>query len=45
MFTRWRGSIGKEWLAEHHLPKLEAISKEVSQRSTIAPVWTRHFTR
>jgi glutathione S-transferase len=45
MFTRWRGSIGKEWLAERHLPKLEAISKEVSQRSTIAPVWARHFAR
>ncbi len=45
MFTRWRGSIGKEWLAEGHIPKLEAISKGVSQRSAIAPVWARHFTR
>jgi glutathione S-transferase len=45
MFTRWRGSIGKEWLAERHLPKLEAISISVSQRPAIASVWARHFTR
>jgi glutathione S-transferase len=45
MFTRWRGSIGKEWLAEGHIPKLEAISKGVAQRRAIAPVWDRHFKR
>jgi GST-like protein len=26
MFARWRGSIGREWLAEGHIPKIEAIS-------------------
>lgn len=45
MFTRWRGSIGKEWLAERHLPKLEAISSAVSTRKAIEPVWARHFVR
>lgn len=45
MFTRWRGSIGKEWLEEGHIPKLEAISANVSQREAIAPVWARHFAR
>ena len=45
MFTRWRGSIGKEWLAEGHIPKLDAIRENVSQRAAIAPVWARHFTR
>lgn len=44
MFTRWRGSIGKEWLEEGHIPKLEALSKGVSQRGAIAQVWARHFT-
>jgi glutathione S-transferase len=45
MFTRWRGSIGKDWLAERHLPKLEAVSKSLAERRAIAPVWGRHFTR
>jgi len=45
MFPRWRGSIGKEWLAERHLPKLEAISKALAERKAIAPVWARHFGR
>ena len=45
MFTRWRGSIGKEWLAERHLPKLEAVSKSLAERKAIAPVWARHFAR
>ena len=43
MFTRWRGSIGREWLAEGHIPRLEAISTGVSRRPGIAPVWARHF--
>jgi GST-like protein len=43
MFTRWRGSIGREWLAEGHIPKLESISAGVSTRPAIAPVWARHF--
>jgi GST-like protein len=43
MFTRWRGSIGREWLAEGHIPKLEAISAGVASRAAIAPIWARHF--
>lgn len=43
MFTRWRGSIGRDWLAEGHLPRLDAISQGVSKRPAIAPVWARHF--
>jgi len=43
MFTRWRGSIGKDWLKEGHIPKLEALAKALSQRPRIAPVWQRHF--
>ncbi len=43
MFSRWRGSIGKDWLAEGHIPKLTALAAAVSQRRAIAPVWARHF--
>jgi len=43
MFSRWRGSIGKEWLKEGHIPKLDALARAVSQRPAIAPVWKRHF--
>jgi glutathione S-transferase len=43
MFTRWRGSIGRDWLAEGHIPKLEAISTALRARPAIAPVWARHF--
>jgi GST-like protein len=42
-FTRWRGSIGGDWLDEGHIPKLDAIARAVAQRSKIAPVWARHF--
>ena len=46
MFTRWRGSIGKEWLAEGHIPKLDASrARAVAERPAIAPVWKRHFGR
>jgi glutathione S-transferase len=45
MFSRWKGSIGKEWLAEGHIPKLSALALELSQRKAIAPVWKRHFER
>lgn len=45
MFTRWRGSIGKEWLAEGHIPKLETISASVAGRPAITPIWDRHFSR
>ncbi|HTT99026.1 MAG TPA: glutathione S-transferase family protein [Rhizomicrobium sp.] len=43
MFSRWRGSIGKEWLAEGHIPKLDSLATAVSRRPAIAPVWKRHF--
>ena len=43
MFSRWRGSIGKEWLAEGHIPKLDNLALAVSRRPAIAPVWKRHF--
>jgi GST-like protein len=43
MFTRWRGSIGRDWLKEGHIPKLEALAKALSERPRIAPVWQRHF--
>lgn len=43
MFARWRDSIGEAWLTEHHIPKLEALTRAVSERPRIAPVWKRHF--
>lgn len=43
MFSRWRGSIGKDWLAAGHIPKLEKLALAVSKRPAIAPVWQRHF--
>jgi GST-like protein len=43
MFTRWTDDIGKEWLAEGHLPKLLALAERLSKRERIAPVWARHF--
>ena len=35
--------IGKEWLAEGHIPKIMALAEAVAQRPKIAPVWKRHF--
>jgi glutathione S-transferase len=43
MFSRWRGSLGKDWAAAGHIPKLDALAKAVSQRPAIAPMWKRHF--
>jgi len=43
MFTRWRGSVGRDWLEGGHIPKLMAIAEQLSQRERIAPVWQRHF--
>ena len=43
MFSRWRGSIGKDWLEAGHIPNLLALAKAVSQRECIGPVWKRHF--
>jgi glutathione S-transferase len=43
MFTRWRGSIGRDWLEAGHIPKLQAIASGLAARPAIAPVWQRHF--
>lgn len=43
MFSRWRGSIGAEWLSAGHIPKLESLAQAVAKRPAIAPVWQRHF--
>jgi glutathione S-transferase len=43
MFSRWRGSLGKEWAAAGHIPKLDALSKELSQRPALKEIWKRHF--
>jgi len=45
MFTRWRNTIGREWLEAGHIPKLQAIAKALSERPRIAPVWQRHFVK
>jgi GST-like protein len=45
MFSRWKGSIGKDWLAQGHIPKLNALAVGVAHRPAIAPVWKRHFER
>jgi len=43
MFTRWRGTVGRDWLEGGHIPKLHALAEKLSQRERIAPVWQRHF--
>lgn len=43
MFTCWRGSVGRDWLAADNIPKLKGIADALSQRPAIAPVWERHF--
>ena len=45
MFSRWRNTIGREWLEAGHIPKLQAIAKALSERPRIAPVWQRHFVK
>ncbi|HUO89392.1 MAG TPA: glutathione S-transferase family protein [Rhizomicrobium sp.] len=45
MFSRWRGSLGRDWDAATHLPRLTALSAELAARPAIAPVWERHFGR
>jgi GST-like protein len=42
MFSRW--SVGRDW-RQKNLPRLTALAKAVSERPTIAPVWSRHFER
>lgn len=43
MFSRWKGSIGRDWLEENHIPRLAALAQAVAARPAIAPVWARHF--
>ncbi|MBL7098222.1 MAG: glutathione S-transferase family protein [Alphaproteobacteria bacterium] len=43
MFSRWRGSLGRDWDISVHVPKLHALGKSVAERPAIAPVWDRHF--
>ena len=43
MFTRWRGTVGRDWLEGGHIPKLHALADGLSKRERIAPVWQRHF--
>jgi len=45
MFSRWRGSIGRDWPVDHNIPNLLALAAAVSERERIAPVWQRHFKR
>jgi len=43
MFSRWRGSIGRDWPVDRNIPNLLALAAAVSERERIAPVWQRHF--
>ncbi|HSC17620.1 MAG TPA: glutathione S-transferase family protein [Rhizomicrobium sp.] len=43
MFSRWRGSIGRDWPVDQNIPNLLALAKALSERPRIAPVWQRHF--
>jgi glutathione S-transferase len=45
MFSRWRGSIGRDWPVDHNIPNLLALAKALSERPRIAPVWEGHFNR
>jgi GST-like protein len=45
MFTRWRDSVGRDWLEGGHIPKLLDIAERVAKRERIAPVWQKHFGR
>jgi len=43
MFTRWRNTVGRDWLEGGHIPKLHALAEGLSKRERVAPVWQRHF--
>ena len=45
MFTRWRNTVGREWLEGGNIPKLHALSERLAARERIAPVWARHYGR
>lgn len=42
MFSRWRGSVGKEWL-QANIPEIHALARRVFERPKIQPVWKKHF--
>lgn len=43
MFTRWRNTVGKAWLASGHVDRINAIAMALKARPRIAPIWSRHF--
>ena len=43
MFSRWRGSLGKDWVAGNNIPKLNALARQLAERPAIAPIWKKHF--
>jgi GST-like protein len=43
MFTRWRATVGRDWLEGGHIPKLIAVAEGLSQRARVAPVWQKHY--
>src|SRR3984957_1965052 len=45
MFTRWRGSIGRDWDREKNIPKLMALAELLSKRERIAAVWQKHYAK
>lgn len=45
MFSRWRNTIGRDWLEAGNIPNLLKLAKSVSERERVAPVWKRHFPR
>lgn len=45
MFSRWRNTIGRDWLEAGHIPNLLKLADAVSERARIAPVWQRHFPK
>jgi len=44
MFSRWRNTIGRDWLESGYIPNLLALAEALAERPRIAPVWERHFT-
>jgi GST-like protein len=42
MFSRWRGSVGGDWL-ENNVPELHTLARRVFERPRIRPVWKKHF--
>lgn len=42
MFSRWRASVGKDWL-DNNIPEIHALARQVYERPKITPVWKTHF--